>query len=162
MRSRGFISLPVWGYAALGAAVVIAGLGVALKVQTSRLDAVKAEYAGFVAQVEALGEAAKKAAKLKEAEDKKRKEIADAQLTRSRIELAALGDAYRSLREQRARSGFLSTAAPSSADPGRACLDRAELERTLERIDAVGSGIAQEGDQARIGLDSAKEWARNR
>jgi len=159
MRSRGFIALPIWGYAAIGAALVIAGLGVALKVQTSRLDAVKAEYATFVAQTKAIGEAAEKAAKAKEEADRKRKEDADAQLTRSRRDLAALGDAYRSLREQRARSGFLSPPAPGAADPGRACLERAELERTLERIDAVGAGIAQEGDQARIGLDSAKRWA---
>lgn len=160
MRSRGFIALPIWGYAALGAAVVIAGLGIALKVQTSRLDAVKAEYAGFVAQVKAIGEAAEKAAKLKEAEDKKRKETADAQLTRSRRELAALGDAYRSLRDNRSRSGYLSAPASGASSPARACFDRAELERTLGQIDAVGSGIAAEGDQARIGLDSAKEWAR--
>ena len=160
MRSRGFIALPIWGYAAIGAGLVIAGLGIALKVQTSRLDAVKAEYAGFVAQVKAIGEAAEKAAKLKEVEDKKRKETADAQLTRSRMELAALGDAYRSLREQRARSGFLSPAAPGASSPARVCFDRAELERTLERIDAVGAGIAAEGDQARIGLDSVKAWAR--
>lgn len=160
MREQGFIALQIGAYAAIGAAVVIAGLGIALKVQTSRLEAVKAEYAGFVAQVNAVGEAAEKAAKLKEAEDRKRKEDADAQLTRSRRELAALGDAYRSLRDARSRSGFLSPAAPGAADPGRACLDRAELERTLERIDAVGAGIAQEGDQARIGLDSVKAWAR--
>ena len=160
MRSRGFIALPIWGYAAIGAAVVIAGLGLALKVQTSRLDAVRAEYAGFVAQTKAIGEAAEKAAKLKEAEDKKRKETVDADLNRARRDLAGLADAYRSLREQRARSGFLPAAAPGAGSVTRACFDRAELERTLGEIDAVGSGIAQEGDQARIGLDAAKRWAR--
>lgn len=160
MRSRGFIALPLWGYAAIGAAVVIAGLGLALKVQTSRLDAVRAEYAGFVAQTKAIGEAAEKAARLKESEDRKRKESADADLTRARRDLAGLADAYRSLREQRARSGFVPAAAPGAASPDRACFDRAELERTMERIDAVGAGIAQEGDQARIGLDAAKWWAR--
>lgn len=153
------IPLPPTAYAALGAVLVIGGLGVALKVQTSRLDAAKAEFAAFVAQTKAIGEAAEKAAKLKEAADLKRKEDADAQLTRSRRDLAALGDAYRSLRDARARTGFLPPAAPGAADPGRACIDRAELERTLGEIDAVGAGIAQEGDQARIGLDSAKRWA---
>lgn len=154
------IPIPPTAYAALGAVLVIGGLGVALKVQTARLDAAKAEYAAFVAQTKAIGEAAAKAAKEREDADRKRKEDADAQLSRSRRDLAALGDAYRSLRDARRNGGFLSAPAPGAADPGRACLERAELERTLERIDAVGAGIAQEGDQARIGLDSVKDWAR--
>lgn len=152
-------SLPLWGYAALGAAVVIAGLGIALKVQTSRLDAVRAEYAGFVAQTKAIGEAAEKAARQKEVDDRKRKEAADADLNRARRDLAGLADAYRGLREQRARGGFLPAPAPGAGSAARACFDRAELERTLGAIDAGGGRIAEEGDQARLGLDAAKRWA---
>lgn len=160
MRSRGFISLPPLAYAAIGCAVVIAGLGIALKVQTSRLETVKAEYAGFLAQTRALGEAAKEAAKKKEAEDKKRKELADADYARARRDLAGLSDAYRSLRDARS-SGFRSLSAPptTAAGTSRACFDGAELQRTLERLDAGGAGIAEEGDAARIGLDAAKRWA---
>lgn len=160
ITQQGFIALPIWGYAAIGASVVIAGLGIALKVQTARLDAVKAEYASFVAQTKAIGEAAEKEAKRKEAEDKKRKESADADLTRARSELAGVVAAYRGLRDSRARSGFLPAPAASSASASRACFDRTELERTLGAIDAGGGRIAEEGDAARIGLDAARAWAR--
>lgn len=159
LRSRGFIALPIGAYAAIGAAVAIAMLGVALKVQTSRLDACKADHAAFVAMVRMEGERAEKLAKEREAADKKKKETADADLKKARSDLAGVVDAYRGLRDARSRSGFLSAPAPGSASPERACLDRGELERTLERIDAVGAGIAAEGDQARIGLDAAKRWA---
>lgn len=160
MRSRGFIALPLGAYAAIGAAVAIGVLVVALKVQTSRLDACKADHAAFVAMVRMEGERAEKLAKEREAQDKKKKETADADLKKARSDLAGVVDAYRSLREQRASRGFLPAPAPGSASASRACLDRAELERTLGEIDAVGSGIAAEGDQARIGLDAAKRWAR--
>lgn len=159
LRSRGFIALPIGAYAAIGAFVAIAVLGVALKVQTSRLDACKADHAAFVAMVRMEGERAEKLAKEKEAHDKKRKESADADLTKARRDLAGVVDAYRSLRDARSRSGFLSAPAPGAASPERVTLDRAVLERTLGEIDAVGAGIAQEGDQARIGLDAAKRWA---
>jgi len=151
--------MPIWGYAAIGAAVAIGVLAVALKVQTSRLEACKADHAAFVAMVRMEGERAEKAAKLKEAEDKKRKETVDADLNRARRDLAGLADAYRSLRDSRARSGFLPAPASGAGSASRACFDRGELERTLGAIDAGGGRIAEEGDAARIGLDNAKRWA---
>ncbi len=65
MKPKGFI-LPtgLTLYAAIGALVVIGLLGIALKIQSARLEAVKKEYAAFVAKVEVLGEQAK-AEKLK-------------------------------------------------------------------------------------------------
>ena len=161
MRSRGFIALPIGAYAAIGAAVAIGVLAVALKVQTSRLDACKADHAAFVAMVRMEGERAEKAAKLKEAEDKKRKETVDADLNRARRDLAGLADAYRSLREQRS-AGFrgLPSTPASAGSPARTCFDHAEFQRAMERLDGGGAAIAAEGDQARIGLDAAKRWAR--
>lgn len=68
-RNRGFIALPIMGWAAIGAGAVILALGVAVKVQTARLDsakaeteAVQAEYEGFKVQVAALGKTAQEAA----------------------------------------------------------------------------------------------------
>lgn len=160
LRSRGFIALPIGAYAAIGAAVAIAVLGIAVKVQTSRLDACKADHAAFVAMVKLDGERAEKLAKERELADKKKKETADADLNRARSDLAGVVDAYRSLREQRS-AGFrgLPSTPASSNGPARTCFDSAEFQRTMERLDGGGAAIAQEGDQARIGLDAAKRWA---
>ena len=147
----------VYGHLAVGA--LILGLGAAVKVQTNRLDACKAAHAAFVAQVETIGREAEKNARAKEAADKKTKERADANHKR---ELSRLHAAYVSMRDSRARTGFLSQPAASARDPSRACFDRSDLERILGRIDERGSGIALAGDEARVGLDSAKRWASER
>lgn len=159
MRQAGFIQFPVLGWAAIAAGVVIAGLGIALKVQSSRLASCQSEYATFRAEVKALGEAAIRTAKQREADDKKRKEAADAENAKVRRDMAGVYDAYKRLRDQRASSGFVPAPAPGSSRPDRACFNRAELERTLGAIDAGGAGIAKEGDDARVDLDTAKRWA---
>ncbi len=159
LGSRGFIQLPVMAWAALGAALVIAGLGVAVKVQTARLDACKSEHAAFVATVEANGKAAEERARKVEQDDRKRKEQADAENAKTRRDMAGVYDAYKRLREQRSAGGFLSAPAPGARSPERACFDRAELERAMGEVDAVGAGIAKEGDEARIDLDTARRWA---
>ena len=159
VRERGFIALPVGAYAAIGAAVVIAGLGIAVKVQTSRLAAVKAEHAGFVAQVKAIGEAAEKAAKLKEAEDLKRKEDADAETARVRRDLAGVYDAYKRLRDSPSRRTF-SEAGGTSASPARACLDAAAANRALQAFDAGVAGLLEEGDRAIVDINTARRWAK--
>lgn len=55
----GFIQLSLMGWMAVGAAAIILGMSIALKIQTYRLASVKQEYAGFQAQVKAAGDAAK-------------------------------------------------------------------------------------------------------
>lgn len=159
---RGFFDLPILGYAAIGLAAALAVAGIALKVQTARLDAVKAEYDGFVSQTKAIGEAAEKAAKLKAEDDRKRKEAADAETAKTRRDLAALYDAYGRLRDQRTRSGYLPPAAPGSASPDRACFDRAAVDRAMAELDRGVSEIARRGDQAIGDLDAARRWARMR
>lgn len=157
--ARGFIQLPAMMWGVLAAGVTIAGLGIAVKVQSARLDTCKAEYAKFQAEIRATGEAAIRAAKQREAEDQKRKEQADAALAKTRKDMAGVYAAYQRLRDQRAASGFLPPATAGSSRPDRACFNRAELERTLGVLDAEGAGIAAEGDDARVGLDAAKRWA---
>jgi len=49
---RGFITLPLMGWLAIAAAVAFAGMGLALKVQGSRLEAAKAELAACAVQYE--------------------------------------------------------------------------------------------------------------
>lgn len=55
MRQRGFIALPAMAWAALAAGVVILGLGVALKVQSARLESCQADRVKLEAQARILG-----------------------------------------------------------------------------------------------------------
>lgn len=152
---KGFISLPLWGYAAVAAGVVFLGMGIALKVQTSRLDACKDEYSQFVAEVKAKGEAAQKAAQEQELKDKKAKEKADHENAVNRKRIA---DLTKRLRERPAGSGV--PAAPAgSRRPDLACFDRAEFERAYGTLVARLRELADEGTAATIDLDTAKEWA---
>lgn len=160
MRQRGFIQLSVMAWAAIAAGVVIVALGIAVKVQTSRLDSVKAEYAQFKATTEAIGKAAELAKKKQEADDKERKGKADAENAKTKRDLAGLYDAYRSLRDQRSRSGFVPQAAPGSASPATASFDRGALDNALRGFDKGVAGLLREGDEAIVDLNSAKEWAR--
>lgn len=144
--------LIVW--IAIGA-FVAGGVG-AWKVQGWRLDAVKAEHQSFVAQTKTLGEAAQKAADATKAADKSRKEQADAENKRT---LDTLRTDNKRLRNARAGSNFLPAAAPGAARPDRACFDRAEFERALQRFDNGTTAIVGEGDEARVGLNSSKSWA---
>lgn len=165
MRQRGFIQLPLMGWAALAAGVVILALSVALKVQSSRLEseqqahvATQAKFAGFVAETKRLGDEAKAKADAQAKADKQAKEKTDASY---KSDLANLADAYRRLRDSRAGAGGSILPAPEagSRSPERASFNRAELDLALRNFDTGVAGIVEEGDKARIGLDAAKRWA---
>ena len=141
------------GSFALGLA---SGAGGAWKVQGWRLDAVKAEYAGFTATVKAQGEAAKKLADATAAEDKRKKESSDHEYQTT---IAALTADNKRMRDDRARSSFVPAAPAGSRSPGLACFDRAELEQALQRLDSGISGLVEEGDTDAVGLNVAREWA---
>ena len=141
------------GSFALGLA---SGAGGAWKVQGWRLDAVKAEYAGFAATVKAQGEAAKKLADATAAEDKRKKESSDHEY---QITIAGLAADVKRLRDDRARAGYVPAAPAGSRSPGLACFDRAELEQALRRFDEGVTGIIAEGDTDAVGLNVARKWA---
>ena len=148
----------------LAGMALIAALGIALKVQTSRLDSVKAEYAAFTAKVEVIGEQAAKAAKTRELEDLATKKRADDENAKTKRDLAGVYDAYRSLRAQRAGGSLLPAAPASAASADRACFDRAALDLGLAKADGLlqegAIRILQRGDQAIVDLNTAKGWAR--
>jgi hypothetical protein len=137
------------------ACVILATLTYATVIKHDR-DAIRAEYAVFVATVKVQGEAAKKSAQIQEAADKKRKDTADAENVRLRTANAALA---RSLRESRSSAGYLPKPAPGSASPDRITFDREALESAIRRLDDGLSAIAESGDQAITDLDTAKRWA---
>lgn len=141
------------GSFALGLA---SGAGGAWTVQGLRLDAVKAEFDGFVTTTKAQGEIAENLAKAKEAEHKREKEIADHEYQTT---IAGLAADVKRLRDDRARSGYVPAAPAGSRSPGLACFDRAELEQALQRLDAEISGLIGEGDADAVGLNVARSWA---
>ena len=55
MTERGFIALPPMAWGAIAAGVVIAGLGIALKVQSARLESCQADRVKLEAQARVLG-----------------------------------------------------------------------------------------------------------
>lgn len=144
-------------YAALAAGIALLGMGIALKVQSARLASCKQEFAGFQAQVKALGDVAEAKAKATELADKAKKEKIDRENIRLR---SGNADLARSLRDARAGSGYVPAAAPGARNPATACFDRPELERAVQQLDAGVSGVVEKGDQARIDLDAAREWAK--
>lgn len=149
--------LLVW--IALGAFVAgaLTGGGAAWTVQGWRLDAVKAEYKGFVDTTRTIGEAAKQAAEATKVADKKRKDQADVENKRTIDTLRA--DVKR-LRERRSGGSFVPAAAPGASRPDLACFDRTELGRTLRNLDLEIQGLIDEGGEATVNLDTAKAWAR--
>jgi hypothetical protein len=155
--NMGFISLSLTGWLIVGASVLFAGMGIALKVQSSRLDACKAEYAAFVAQVKAQGEIAEKQAKEQELKDKKAKEKADAENKANRDRIA---DLTKRLRDANSRSSLVSAPQAGSRKPEVACYSRADLDRALSRFEERIAGLLAEGDSAITDLNTAKEWLR--
>lgn len=153
---RGFGTITLW--AALGAALVIAGLGIALKVQTARLDAVRSEYAGFVAQVKANGDAQIAKNKAKEAENKAIKERLDNENKDLRAKLAANAERLRNAINS--RSGGLSTLPVATVRPDLACFDRAELDTAIRLYQSDLLGIAEKGATATLELNTGKVWVK--
>ena len=160
------IPLPPSMWGALGAVVVIAGLGIGLKVQTARLDACQAKHAAYVAEVDAIGQAAAKDAKTRESANLKAKERADNESARAKRDLAGVYDAYQLLLHAEAGRSPLPAAAPGAADPDLACFSRAALDRGLAVVDATlqagALNILRRGDQAIADLNTAKAWAKER
>src|SRR3990167_9521811 len=111
----GFLSMiPLKGWLYLAVGLLILGLGIAVKVQTARLDAEKAEFSAFRVQVEALGREAELRAKTAELADRKAKEKADEQNRKARGDIAIL---TKRLRDARAAGGYLPAAASGAPSP---------------------------------------------
>lgn len=132
------------------------GAGGAWWLQGLRLDAVQAKYDGFVATTKAQGETAKKLADAQAAEDKRKKESSDHEYQAT---IASLRADVKRMRDARAGSHFVPAAPAGSRNPGIACFDRAELERTIRRLDSGVSGLLEQGDADAVGLNTARAWA---
>ncbi len=147
----------IWIYAIAAGVIFTAGGTAAYKFQGMRLDAVKAEYKGFVATTKAQGEAAQKVAKAQEAADKLNKQKADDENKRT---TDSLNSTIKRLRSARAGGGYLPPAAPGASSPATATIDRAEFERAVGKLDLGVQKIVDTGSKAVIDLDTAKKWAK--
>ena len=141
----------------IGVALLVAGLGAAVKGQTSRLDTVRQEYAEFRAEVRAMGEAAQKAADTQKAADKLKKERADAY---NKKVVADLNTTVKRLRDERAGSDFLPPTPAGSRSPETAAFNRPLLERAIRDFDKGVQGLVDEGSKAVIDLNTAKDWVK--
>lgn len=162
LAARAFLgSIPPWawkliGILALGAAVFFGGAHWQGRRDQARYEALKTEYAGFVATVKAQGEAAAKHSKEQEKADIQRKKDADDAHAKTVSNLKSTIDG---LRKSRPSSGFVPAAPAGSSRPDLICFDRAEYIRTDGEFTTEARGLADEGSTATIDLNSAKSWA---
>ena len=148
-RQRGFIL-----YAALGALAVIAVMGVALKVQSSRLDAANDRLDAY----KTAGESAKREAERITKLDKERKDKADAENKRTTDRLRA--DIKR-LRDGSVTSGGSVSPSPAGSvcPQGQVCYDRAEYQRADGDFVKGARGLSDEGSQIAVDFDTVWKWA---
>jgi hypothetical protein len=144
--------------AAFAAGIATGGIP-AWKYQGAMKDAVQAKYTSFVAQTKAEGEAAQKIALAKEAQDKLNKENADE--TYKQL-MARNADLAMQLLNSRASRGYLPAASAGSSHPERACFNRLQLGEAIRQLDAGVQSVIDQGDSARIGLDTAKVFVKGR
>lgn len=157
-NQRGFV-LGIAAYAAIAAFVVISGMGIALKVQSSRLEACKQEFSAFKAQVKAIGDAAEAEAKRKEAEDIAKRDKYDKQIKSLRAANAALN---RRVRDSASQSSLPAASGPAASPDGKACFRRGILDDAIRAFTAGTAAIATEGQSAVDDLTTAREWAQGR
>ncbi|MDR3414230.1 MAG: hypothetical protein P4L87_25260 [Formivibrio sp.] len=141
------------GAFALGLAT---GGGGAWWIQGLRLGAVKAEYAGFVATTKAQGEAAQK---LADAERKRNKQLKDDSDATYQTTIDQLKSDAQRLRNARASSRYVPAASPTSSRPDLACFDRADLERSIQQLDAEVQSLIDYGDEGIAGLNIGRKWS---
>jgi seryl-tRNA synthetase len=143
-KERGFIQLPVLGWAAVGGFLLILGLSVALKVQSARLEAVQAEYGAFKTEVKRLGEE----------QEKKTKETIKAQEKKSHDRIKSLEDRLSRTRADfdRLRNSASKSELPAVPDTARAANDEARDKQLLS--------VLQHAQEQTDRLIELQEWVR--
>ena len=137
------MTLPIPASWIVAGVVVLAAGAYIWRCEAIQDDMVRAEA---IAQQQAAENARKALEALKA------KERADENYTRNLDRLRA--DVKR-LRDS--RPSFLPAPAASAPSPARACFDRPQLERALRELDSGVQDLVREGDEARLGLDAAKQ-----
>ena len=159
MRQGGFIlGGTALLYAGIAAAVVVGGMGIALKVQSARLESCQDKFEAFKLQTKALGDAAEAERKRIDALNLKAKEKADAA---HKSTVARLNRDVKRLRDANASRSAVPDAPAGSSRPHLACFDRAELDRAVSGFIAEVTELVGEGAAATVDLDAAKVWVKS-
>lgn len=143
-----------WLY--IGAGGLVLALALALFVQTERLDRTRTAFTTYKASVVALGEQAQRDAEAQAAKDRLNKDAADAAYERLKRDHVA---AVKRMRQQPG-SGAVPPAPAGSLRPELACYDRPIFERAYGDLVAGVRVLADEGTEATVGLNTARNWAR--
>ena len=150
---RGFLLAGPMLYAAIGAGVIIVGLSVALKVQSSRLETCRVEFGAFKMETKRIGEAAEKARIAEEAE---RKEIDDA---KEKAVVKRITDARaRWLRDSdsgRDKAARIPQTPTICNDPA----DNQRLSDALERFRTGTRGLLEQAEVQTAQLIELQAWA---
>lgn len=136
--------------------VTDAGIKEGIKRQAVETAQVQAKFDKFKADAAALAAKAKKEHDFRVAAERKDKETKDANLKTARAALAAANADLVQERRKRASVSYLPAPSATARDPSRATLDRAKFDAAMGLLDERGQGIAAQGDDYRIGLDSLK------
>jgi hypothetical protein len=140
------------------AAGLASGAVPAWKYQAALKEVVQAKFDSFVAQTKAEGVAAQKIAAAKDAQYKLDKENSDEQYKNNLADAAVVSQR---LLHDRSSRGYLPQASATSSHPDRACFNRLQLGEAIRELDAGVQGIVDQGDRARIGLDTGRVWTKS-
>lgn len=154
-RQRGIITL----YVVIGVFLLVAGMGVALKVQTSRLASCEQESAAFKAKIRAEVEAAIAEAKRITDENNARKAEYDKKIIKLRADNAALAGR---LRDSAGQSSLPAAPFAAGKPDSAACFNRGQLDSAIRAFTAGTAAIATECQSAVDELNNAREWAARR
>ena len=139
-----------WRWVLIGSLILSTGLFFKLWREDVRA------FTAYKIEVAALGKAAEMEKARIEESNKLNKERTDAENQRT---LDTLRADVKRLRLARAGRSFLPAATATAKSPDRACFDRAELESAIRDFDRGVASLIDEGDEARVNLDTAKKWA---
>ena len=115
------------------------------------------KYIEFKSSVEQAGRDQAAQAKAVDERNSELKEESDAQ---RKTLLAVNADLSRKLLNARSSGGYLPKASATASNPDRACFDRNQLDATIRFFDAGVQSLITEGDNSRIGIEVAKDWAK--
>jgi len=162
------MGIPIFGWIGIGLIVTIIGLGVGLKVESSRLATSKAEtvavqgkFDTFVLQVKTLGEAQNAKTAATNLVNQQFKEKADEDILKARSELSVAYADYRKLRNSGKGSGSstLPSAPTVTSNTARTCFDTAKFADAMGVLETGVPNITEQGDGAIKGLGIAMKWA---
>ena len=135
---------------------LLIGSVVTWRIQSIRIDNILIKNKIFIDDIKVQAENAKKNYDEKINDGINKKVIADKSYKST---INNLNSDIKRLHNARASSSFLPTTSASSNSSSNACFDKAKFERTLQQLDDEIQAIITEGDEARLELDNAREWA---